>query len=364
MSVSPSHGGDLAGVSLRTGLPSSVFLDASTSLAPWTPRLGFFSSLHALRVYPDPLHGRLRSLLSKLHGLPPEYFLAGNGASELLTWVARDAASLGTSVLPAPCFADYERALHCWDGAIERHYLPTIWSGVWPCDYPAPPSSDVLWVCNPHNPTGQLWSYNSLCVLTRRYRLVICDEAFLPIVPNGDHQSLIPLVRDCPNLVVIRSLTKLYGIAGVRLGYAVAHPDRLRRWSRWRDPWPVNGLALCMGEHLLSSPRRYRLWSRKVQLWTAREGAWLFGAFSRLPGLTPKPSAANFMLIHSDHSLLPLREALERRHRILLRDCRSFLGLDHHWLRLGYQGHHQNKRIFSSLRNEWLANAPNVFDLN
>ena len=68
--------------------------------------------------------------------------------------------------------------------------------------------------------------------MLQRYRLVICDEAFLSLVPDGEQQSLIPLVSEHPNLVVIRSLTKLYGIAGLRLGYAVAQPERLQRLIR------------------------------------------------------------------------------------------------------------------------------------
>ena len=164
----------------------------------------------------------------------------------------------------------------------------------------------MLWICNPHNPTGQLWSRASLEPLLQRFALVICDEAFLPLVPNGEQQSLIPLVAQHANLVVIRSLTKLYGIAGLRLGYAVAAPDRLRRWAGWRDPWPVNGLALAMGERLLASPRQYRHWCGRVQRWTAREGAWMQRQLAALPGITPMPSAANYLLIQADSSLVPV----------------------------------------------------------
>ena len=72
----------------------------------------------------------------------------------------------------------------------------------------------------------------------------------------------------------------------------------------------------------------------------------------RLPGITPMPSAANFLLIRSDQSLVPLREALEQRHRILLRDCRSFAGLGDNWLRIGLQSRRRNRRIVSALRQE------------
>ena len=163
--------------------------------------------------------------------------LPGNGAAELFTWAGRDASAAGLSAIPAPGFADYRRALDCWDGAWVPWPLPLGWDGRFPQCLPnPPPRADVLWITNPHNPTGQLWSRESLEPLVERYALVICDEAFLPLVPGGELQSLIPLVQEYPQLVVIRSLTKLYGLAGLRLGYAIGQPDRLQRWAAWRDP--------------------------------------------------------------------------------------------------------------------------------
>jgi histidinol-phosphate/aromatic aminotransferase/cobyric acid decarboxylase-like protein len=226
-----------------------------------------------------------------------------------------------------------------------------------PQPFPTASAGAVLWLTNPHNPTGALWSRTSLEPLLERFSLVIADEAFLPLVPGGEAQSLIPLVRSHPNLVVIRSLTKLWSIAGLRLGYAIAQPERLARWARWRDPWPLNGLALAVGERLLGDPVAYGRWCRRVQRWTGREGAWLQAALAQLPGITPLPSAANFLLIHGEASLVPLRERLERRHRILLRDCRSFHGLGESWLRIGLQNRRGNRRLLRALRRELVALA-------
>ena len=146
--------------------------------------------------------------------------------------------------------------LGCWDSQLIPVPMSLDWTDGFPQPYPAEAvlqaGASVLWICNPHNPTGQLWSRASLEPLLAQFSLVICDEAFLPLVPNGEQQSLIPLVADHPNLVVVRSLTKLFAIAGLRLGYAVAHPERLQRWSSWRDPWPVNGLALAAADQLLA----------------------------------------------------------------------------------------------------------------
>ena len=151
---------------------------------------------------------------------------------------------------------------------------------------------------------------------------------------------------------MVRSLTKLYGIAGVRLGYSISQPERLRRWAAWRDPWPVNGIATQLAERLLNDPLRYQRWCRRVQAWTAAQGAWMQKQLSALPGITPLSSAANFHLMKGEQSLVPLREAMEQRHQILLRDCRSFSGLGERWLRIGLQSPRQNRRIIRALKQE------------
>ena len=355
MGVDLRHGGNRQARAAALGCQPSQVLDASASLAPWTPRLPR-PTLESLRDYPDRGLVDLRRSIAALHDLPPDWVLPGNGAAELFTWAARDAASVGVSGLTAPGFADHLRALRCWDGRWIEQMLPLIWESMEPQNHPLQ-DVDVQWVCNPHNPTGRLWNGAALAEALSRHRLLICDEAFLPLVPDGERQSLIPLVSNHPNLVVVRSLTKLFGIAGLRLGYAVAQPERLQRWSAWRDPWPVNGMASIWGEALLARPGRYQRWCRRVQTWTGREGAWMQLQLSALRGITPMPSAANFLLIHGQSSLVTLREGLERHHRILLRDCRSFRGLDGSWLRIGLQDRRGNRRIIQALRRELSCGA-------
>ena len=348
MGVDLRHGGNREAVAARLNCRPSQLLDASASLAPWSPRRYRFS-LAALRDYPDRAQTSLRQAMAGLHGLDPDAVLPGNGAAELFTWAARDAANAGLSALLAPGFADYRRALQCWNAPSIDVPLVLRWDHAGPLVHP-PLQAPVAWICNPHNPTGQLWSRASLEPLLATHGLVICDEAFLPLVPDGEQQSLLPLVEQHPNLVVIRSLTKLFGVAGLRVGYAVAHPDRLNRWRGWRDPWPVNGLAAALTEQLLLSPERYQRWCRRVQHWTATEGAWMHRQLAAVPGLCPMPSSANFLLIAGAVSLVPLREALERRDRILLRDCRSFEGLGDAWLRVGLQTRRNNRRIIKALQ--------------
>lgn len=360
----PRHGGNLQQAAVQLGCRPSALLDLSASLVPFGPPASVrWALLQAqwpgptspLCAYPDRAQTALRQAIARHHHLDPEAVLPGNGAAELFTWAARDAAALGPSLLPTPGFADYLRALDCWQAPWCR--LPLRLDG-WSAaaapfvaaleDPTALERGAVLWLTNPHNPTGQLWSRTALEPLLARFALVIVDEAFLPLVPGGEAQSLLPLLPDHPQLVVIRSLTKLGAIAGLRSGYALADPRRLARWAAWRDPWPVNGLAAAVVPALLADQR----WTRRVQTWVARRGPLLRRQLDRLPGLRSHPSAANYLLLQADRSLLALQDRLARHHRILVRDCRGFEGLDGHWWRLALPSRQGQRRLLAALRHE------------
>ena len=355
------HGGNRQAVAERLGCSPGALLDASASLVPfgppWAARWAAWRR-EACRDYPDRRYARLRAVIAAHHGLDPAAVLPGNGAAELFTWVAREAAAAGVSLLPAPGFADYRRALATWGGRHRSLPLALSWGPAFPQPFPGLPAGEVVWITNPHNPTGQLWSRASLEPLLARHALVIVDEAFLPLTPDGERQSLLPLVAAHPNLVVVRSLTKLYAVAGLRLGYAVATPERLERWAAWRDPWPVNGPAAALGERLLADPVAVARWQARVQRWVRQEGAWLTAQLEELPGLRVLPSATNFLLVRGEdpqgrpRSLEPLRLALEGRQRVLLRDCRSFEGLGEAWLRIGLQGRSGHRRLLRALWRE------------
>ena len=351
----PKHGGNLSEEARRLGIDEHQLLDASASLVPFQPPKSIHSCLrnalvgNSLTKYPDHTYQAFREAIGNWHEIDPKMVLPGNGAAELLTWSARDAAETGTSTLVAPGFSDYARALNCWKGQYLYQQLPKCWSSNTPQAFPLTTNNNVLWITNPHNPTGQLWSRTSIEPLLERHKLVICDEAFLSLVPHGERQSLIPLVKNNSNLIVIRSLTKLFSIAGLRLGYAISTYKRLQRWQYLRDPWPLNGLASAVGTKLMNDHIELDKWTRKVHNWLAKEGPWLQAKLGDLPGIKSHPSATNFQLIESNNSLVKLREILSQQ-KILLRDCRSFEGLDEKWLRISLQTRKNNKRIIFTMQ--------------
>ena len=348
------HGGNIHYEASRLGVNANAILDASASIAPFSPpkqlRKCLIKALQNtdLTHYPDRHHLELKQSIGDWHKIDPSMILPGNGAAELITWAAHDAAKGGLSILPCPGFGDYQRALKCWDGFYKESFIPLNWCNRFPQAFPLKPDSNVIWITNPHNPTGQLWSRESLEELLSKQNLVICDEAFLPLVPQGESQSLIPLVSQYQNLIVIRSLTKLFAIAGLRFGYAISSAKRLNKWHSFRDPWPVNGLAIAGAKMLFGKNDILKKQTERIHKWIIKENHWMQTKMKELPGISVHPSSANFFLIESNVSLIHIKEKLRER-LILIRDCNSFEGLNDRWLRISLQKRDGNRRILKAI---------------
>ncbi len=350
-----AHGGNIAQEAKRLGINPNEIIDASASLVPFAPtqeiNTCIIKTLRGtnLKCYPEANLLSLKQAIANWHKIEPSMVIPGNGAAELITWAARDSKEHGLSTLPSPGFSDYKRALQCWNCPYQEIQLPLSWNEVFPQNFPLTSSSEVIWITNPHNPTGQLWSRDSLEKIVQSHRYVICDEAFLPLVPNGESHSLIPLVTNYPNLIVIRSLTKLFSIAGLRLGYAISRPERLERWEQYRDPWPLNALAIAVGITLFNNRKVTQRQIEKVNKWITKESPWLHSKLGSLVGITAHPSSTNFQLIQGNSSLILLKEKLAQN-KILVRDCRSFVGLSDEWLRVSLQTRRNNNRIFNEIK--------------
>ncbi|NEQ25525.1 MAG: aminotransferase class I/II-fold pyridoxal phosphate-dependent enzyme, partial [Microcoleus sp. SIO2G3] len=179
--------------------------------------------------------------------------------------------------------------------------------------------------------------------LLEQFALVVIDEAFMDFLPPAAQHSLIDRVADFPNLVILRSLTKFYSLPGLRLGYAIAHPDRLKRWQQWRDPWTVNSLAAVAGAAVLSDTQfQQQTWN-----WLEAARSQLYDGLRQL-GLRPYPSAANFLLVQCDSSV-ELQRQLLQQHRILIRDCLSFAELGDRFFRVAVRTKAENQRLLDGL---------------
>ncbi|MGK7912159.1 MAG: threonine-phosphate decarboxylase CobD [Synechococcus sp.] len=351
------HGGNLQAAAAIANCAPEDILDFSASINPLGPPQSVWTAIadarDAVIRYPDPDCVRLRQTLSHHYGVNTDWIVPGNGAAELFTWAARSCARLGTTLIPQPAFSDYARALDAinasWEG-LSCWIEPTgkvADLGVAIRDRlskPDPPSCLIL--TNPHNPTGHLWTIAELEHIVPHFQLVVLDEAFMEFVQPS--QSLLAWIERYPQLVIVRSLTKFYAIPGLRIGFAVTHPDRGQQWQRWRDPWSVNGLAIEAAAAALQDSA----FQQRTLEWLPPARQQLRQQINNIEGCWAKESNTNFLLVKTTLSASQLQEKLLKKHRILIRDCLSFRHLGDRYFRAAIRTTIENIKLVRSLHLE------------
>lgn len=355
---SPRHGGNLIWAATVADCSPLDILDFSASINPWGPPLSALVAiqdhLRDLKAYPNPDYGELKEAIATQinretgsNFLGADWVLPGNGAAELLTWAGRELAALDATYLLTPAFGDYGRSLKAFEGNVIE--CPLAMASV-ELDFSMPQplsSKSGLLLNNPHNPTGKLFTAEILLESLKQFALVVVDEAFMDFLLPTQQQSLVSWVKEYENLVILRSLTKFYSLPGLRLGYAIAHPQRLEKWQRWRDPWPVNSLAVAAGIAVLQDHEfQQQTWN-----WLEESRPQLYHNLANISGLKPYPGAANFILVESDVSVSKLQLNLLKKHRILIRDCLSFASLGDRYFRVAIRTEAENQRLIEALRD-------------
>ncbi|MGP3981516.1 Rv2231c family pyridoxal phosphate-dependent protein CobC [Streptomyces sp. KR80] len=283
------------------------------------------SSLEDLAVYPDPRSAH--HAVAVRHGLPPGHVLLTAGAAEAFVLVAR-AFTARRPVVVHPQFTEPEAALRDAGHRVERVLLDAR-DGFRLRPEAVPEEADLVVVGNPTNPTSVLHRAEDLALLARPGRVLVVDEAFMDAVP-GERESLAGHT-DLPGLVVLRSLTKTWGLAGLRIGYVLAGPDRIAALKRAQPLWPVSGPALAAAE-ACSEPQALAEAAHAAHR-IAADRAHLVARLAEFDGLhVCEPAAGPFVLIRLANAVA-VRERL-RGLGFAVRRGDSFPGLGRDWLRL------------------------------
>ncbi|MFF5845655.1 Rv2231c family pyridoxal phosphate-dependent protein CobC [Streptomyces massasporeus] len=285
------------------------------------------ASLGGLAAYPD---GRAaRAAVAARHGLPVERVLLTAGAAEAFVLLAR-ALKVRRPVVVHPQFTEPEAALRDAGHAVGRVLLREE-DGFRLDPAAVPEDADLVVIGNPTNPTSVLHPADAIASLARPGRALVVDEAFMDAVP-GESEALAGRV-DVPGLVVLRSLTKTWGLAGLRIGYVLAAPETIEDLQRAQPLWPVSTPALAAAEACVG-PRAVAEAAHAAHR-IAADRAHLLAGLARLApaGLrVAGPAQGPFVLLR-----LPGASAVRRRLRDLgyaVRRGDTFPGLDGEWLRL------------------------------
>jgi cobyrinic acid a,c-diamide synthase len=302
-------------------------LDFAVNVWPGERPAALEAALQAALADPAyPREDEARAAIAARHGRAPAEVLLLNGACEGF-WLLAHALRPRLAACVHPSFTEPEAALRAVGTRVLHAFrAPDGWELP-----PVPVEPELVVVGNPNNPTGTLDRAEALLALARPGRLVVVDESFMDFVP-GEPESLAG--RAAAGVVVVRSLTKLWSLAGIRAGYLLGEPELVAGLAAQRQPWSVNALACAALAHCAGDAETPVRVAHEV----AVERAQLLAGLTQR-GIPAWPSAANFLLIGR-------RLELER---IAVRPCDSFPGLDASFSRVAVRRPHENARLLEAL---------------
>lgn len=293
-------------------------------------------------TYPDTKYRALRSAIADMEGVPPEQVICGNGAADLIYKLCLSRRPKNVLVC-APGFSEYERAALLAGASVSHYYLAedsgfTHDGGI--LDHIS--GADIVFLCTPNNPTGRLIDGSLIERAAEKAReaksLLVLDECFLDFTYGNSAKYLLDEYK---NLVILKAFTKIYAMAGLRLGYLIcADRELLQRTEGFGQCWSVSapaqfaGIAACSVGGFADKTRRL----------VSAERAFLSDGLSSL-GIRVFESDANFILLKCD---LPLKELLIKK-GILIRSCDNFKGLDDRFFRVAVKTRPANEALLRAL---------------
>lgn len=348
----PSHGSNpqLLYQSLQIAKPELI-IDFSANINPLGPPPGLKTKWPQLfdlvKDYPDPNASKLINRISSKEELPKSTILIGNGGAELITLIARFLSGKNVLIIE-PAFSEYEQACESSGCRVRYHILE---EGNWELRLerllPHIQESDAVFLCTPNNPTGISFEQHSVLRLLEECKkhdcFLIIDEAFHDFLEDGF--TYASAIDEYPNLLILRSLTKMYAIPGLRLGYLLANPDIIGQIKKFRPHWSVNSLALVAGEISLEDDSHVENTRQ-----TASRQREILKNFFADNGFIVSDSSVNFYLVKDSYAsnLLPLFQFL-LENGIVPRHTYNFPGLEGRWLRFAVKNDSDNQRLMEVL---------------
>jgi threonine-phosphate decarboxylase len=346
-----SHGG------IYSVNPKLVKVDFSSNVNPLGISKKALKSIRkdAARLsssYPDPECIDLKkSLLEYLDiGLGSECITVGNGSVEIIHDFAR-AFVRNKVIIPAPTFCEYELSSKRSGAGILFVPLKNLTLDAELIIEKAK-NFDAIFLCNPNNPTG-LFSVKPIKKIIESIdssTKILIDECFIEFTDDGDHHhSLINKIKEFDNIVILRSLTKSFGLAGLRVGYSISSPKLAKQLSANRIPWNVNGLAQMAGIIALKDQRHLK----KARAMVKKERQFIQSKIEKkMQSFAPCKSDVNYFLIHlKNKNSTKVRDSLLTRSGVLVRDCSTFTGMNSEYIRVAVKTHRENLLLLDALES-------------
>jgi histidinol-phosphate/aromatic aminotransferase/cobyric acid decarboxylase-like protein len=330
-------------------------IDFSVSINPLGPPPAAIEEYHravaSLPRYPPPYADLLRNRIADWIGVDADNVLIGNGSTQLIHLIAR-VMRWRRPVVVTPTFSEISNALNLAESApyaIELSRERDFELRIDDVTHALETGADAILLGRPNSPTGAMISIEeatAIAIECARFDAhCVFDEAFIDF--SDDARSMTEFVPHAPNVIVLRSMTKVFAIPGLRLGFAVAGAPSVTRLRAMLEPWSVNVVAERVGIACVAVANEYIARTREL---IARERGYLSRGLAQNPRLQVFPSAANFLMLAASENGADSFGAFMLHHAIAVRDLRSLPGCDAGLYRAGVRNHEDNKRIVGAAR--------------
>lgn len=304
-------------------------------------------SVAKIEHYPDVRCEALRKAISRFEQVNMEEILCGNGAAELF-FAAVQAVCPQKALVIAPSFSEYEEALRSVGAEVEYYYLCEEDNFQIREDYVDKLSEeiDMIFLCNPNNPTGQTIDRDMLIKILDRCKkqniVVILDECFLEFLDEPNRYEMSDLRGEYPNLLIIKAFTKIFSMPGLRLGYAISSNQDILEEMSWKlQQWNVSVPAQMAGVAALEKPKEY---IRQTREYVSGQREYMRNIM-KMMGYVVFASKANYLFFKGRPGLE--KEALEAG--FLIRDCQNYEGLSEGFYRIAVRTKEENERLITWL---------------
>ncbi len=352
------HGAEVLGAAEESGLLPQDILDFSSSVNPLGPSKKALEAakkaFSQIAAYPDSNSNELRQVIAgHFSGLSKSNVVVGNGSTELMYLFAEVFLQKGDkAVMPAPTFGEYESAVRKTGETPKFVKLGKTFNIEAEAFIRELVDAKLVFLCTPNNPTSKLIPQETLKSIIEaaleQDTFVFLDEDFLEFVENEKTQTMISKISKYPNLFILRSFTKIFGLTGLRVGYGIANEEIINVLSCAKIPWNVNCLAQAAAVAAFKDEEHLRVTRELIK----KEKAWLQGEFENFESFKFSVPDANFFFVDIRKSGLTATVIKNKmlKQGILIRDCTSFKGLDEFYIRVAVKTHMENQRLIEALK--------------
>lgn len=355
------HGGNVWEISEKFKIPLDQVIDFSVPTnplgAPKKVLQSISQHLSIIKNYPDPDHEWLIETLSNYVGVESNNIVVGNGSIELIYLFTEVFVESGyDAVIPIPTFGEYKIAtirvggrplfLRCDPAKNFRLNFEKLEKAI-------SKKTRIIFFCNPNSPTGILYEKDDVLRIIRlaaeKNVLVFLDEDYVDFVDDNKRYSMAEYVKRYDNLFVLRSLTKFFGLAGLRIGFGIGSPDIVKTLKKAKMPWSVNSLAMFAAMEAVKDDD----FIKKSRLFISRSKRQMQEMLQEIPWLKVYPSETNFFLLEiteGDLTSSQLKEGLASK-GLLIRDCSDFDGLNNRFFRVSVNKPEENKKLIEHLKS-------------